>query len=466
MQVANLYPPPEIPTAMRIEDIDLKNDLPRNDALVESNTTRVVRYLNGDPSFTHHLLLTIFAEVQMKSSTPLFICGRKRTPTVPRSFLTVKVGNERFVFLSRNARLYPQRDVPLKYPFKRINRYVAVKLDQDGAVQEINEAVKVFFHFQPDGEGVEVEAANLALRELSIVHQLQSDYTPRTFAVVKYMGNHAPILARFEQFIGQNLQQYYQKTVHFGTISVPIKLKIARDITKAVQYVHKKGIVHRDIKLENFLVQENGDTVRIFISDFGLSRHVQDEQSRQFKYGTFMWSAPEIAEITQNPTAVAAVDQKAELWSVGLIIYALSGLTHRSLTRLSEVNKLNKEIQKIQSLLELFKKLKSSQNEAEFRSAVQQIERATGIVIGNKDKETLLLEFDSQIMRLGFSKDHCMQTKQEKLDLWRSDIRANRQANASTLHELKAIAEQLLKIEPEKRASLEEIAHLLDDFQP
>lgn len=52
-------------------------------------------------------------------------------------------------------------------------------------------------------------------------------------------------------------------------LSTEVKMRIARDVAKAFFYMHSLGIVHRDIKSHNILVDEN---FNIKICDFGLAR--------------------------------------------------------------------------------------------------------------------------------------------------------------------------------------------------
>lgn len=80
-------------------------------------------------------------------------------------------------------------------------------------------------------------------------------------------------------------------------------------------YIHKKRILHRDIKLDNILLDGNGN---VKIADFGVSKlvkkpnEVMTEQS-----GTPAYIAPEILK------EEGYSGFKADIWSAGVVFYAM-----------------------------------------------------------------------------------------------------------------------------------------------
>lgn len=84
-------------------------------------------------------------------------------------------------------------------------------------------------------------------------------------------------------------------------------------IVLAVGHLHDKGIAHRDLKLENILIDQDGF---IKVIDYGLAKKVaRNEKSDDF-LGTFLYMAPEMVNKQGHSQAV-------DWWAVGIILYEL-----------------------------------------------------------------------------------------------------------------------------------------------
>lgn len=90
---------------------------------------------------------------------------------------------------------------------------------------------------------------------------------------------------------------------------------IVRKLLSALTYMHSKGVVHRDIKLENIMFDRHGE---IKVIDFGLAtKYLSDEFSNMTDtVGTLYSMAPQVLE-------GRGYDSKCDLWSLGVVTYKL-----------------------------------------------------------------------------------------------------------------------------------------------
>ncbi|CAJ1085057.1 NUAK family SNF1-like kinase 1 [Xyrichtys novacula] len=106
---------------------------------------------------------------------------------------------------------------------------------------------------------------------------------------------------------------------------------IFRQITSAVHYCHKNGIAHRDLKLENILLDQD---LNVKLADFGLSNHFQKGNLLQTYCGSPLYAAPEIVK------GLPYQGPEVDCWALGVLLYALvyssmpfDGASHATLTK-------------------------------------------------------------------------------------------------------------------------------------
>ena len=76
--------------------------------------------------------------------------------------------------------------------------------------------------------------------------------------------------------------------------------KIMRDLASGISYLHSKGIMHRDLKLENIMMREKCKSdVHAVIIDFGLAEYADSTKYLYSRCGTPGYVAPEVLQ-TRN----------------------------------------------------------------------------------------------------------------------------------------------------------------------
>ena len=93
------------------------------------------------------------------------------------------------------------------------------------------------------------------------------------------------------------------------------KVKIAREICKALEAAHEQNVVHRDLKPQNIMVEENG---RVLVMDFGIARSMEDTGLTHTGalIGTPAFMSPEQAKGEK-------LDTRSDLFSFGVIFYEM-----------------------------------------------------------------------------------------------------------------------------------------------
>ncbi|PWW76146.1 kinase-like protein [Tuber magnatum] len=148
---------------------------------------------------------------------------------------------------------------------------------------------------------------NLA-REIHHHRQLVHPHIARLYEVIV---TESLVWLVLEYCSGDELYNYLIKN---GRLTVDKTKKIFAQLVGAVSYVHMNNCVHRDLKLENILLDKHEN---VKLCDFGFTREYERQKLLQTFCGTVCYSAPEM--LKGEKYMAHAVD----VWSLGVILYAL-----------------------------------------------------------------------------------------------------------------------------------------------
>jgi serine/threonine protein kinase len=115
-----------------------------------------------------------------------------------------------------------------------------------------------------------------------------------------------------EYFEGVNLKEFLRQN---GPLSIALMHQIVSQICDGLQAAHDQGVIHRDLKSQNIIINRNN---QIKIIDFGLARseRLDGMTATGLIMGTPEYMAPE-------QVAGKVVDERADIYSFGIILYEL-----------------------------------------------------------------------------------------------------------------------------------------------
>jgi hypothetical protein len=226
----------------------------------------------------------------MENSMGLGTAGAKQDATLVANGSIIKPTFGRYEILRELGRgamgaVYLGRD-------PKINRKVAVKtMDySEVAAEELADVKQRFF------------------REAQAAGQLTH---PNIVSIYDAGEEHDMAYIAMELLIGETLNRHCRTG---DLLPLADALRIVTEVTRALDYAHSQGVVHRDIKPGNIMLLEDG---RVKVTDFGIAQVVDATRTRTgVILGTPSYMSPE-------QLAGKEVDGRSDLFSLGIVFYEL-----------------------------------------------------------------------------------------------------------------------------------------------
>ena len=167
------------------------------------------------------------------------------------------------------------------------------------------EAMKIL----AENYGHDLDQAHRFLREIQL--QAKLDH-PNIAQVRTAFCEGSTIVLVMELVDGESLSSVLQR----GALTVEASIRVAEQVLNALIMAHHHGVVHRDVKPANILLDRYG-TVKL--TDFGLAKQYGEpgQTGQGMAVGTVFYMAPE------QVRGLATTDWRADLYAVGVVLYEM-----------------------------------------------------------------------------------------------------------------------------------------------
>ncbi|MGB6340566.1 MAG: protein kinase [Candidatus Aminicenantaceae bacterium] len=145
--------------------------------------------------------------------------------------------------------------------------------------------------------------------ELKLARKIRHKNVCQMFDLGEWEGTH---FITMEYISGEDLKSFIRRSKQ---LSIPAAIAIAEEVCEGLKEAHKLGVIHRDLKSHNIMINRDGNSR---IMDFGIARTLKGKgiTGSGVMIGTPEYMSPEQAEGKE-------VDENTDLYSLGVILYEM-----------------------------------------------------------------------------------------------------------------------------------------------
>ncbi|KAI7905188.1 kinase-like domain-containing protein [Cokeromyces recurvatus] len=158
----------------------------------------------------------------------------------------------------------------------------------------------------------------VAIKQIHLRRQIRKDLIVEEIKMGKEKVCHKNMVRHLESYIWKNDVWIVMEYMEGGSLTNIVLLKnmsetmiaaVCLEVLQGLDYLHSKGIIHRDIKSDNILISKRGE---IKLSDFGYCARIDNENMKRTTLaGTSCWMAPEIVLRKKYGPNI-------DIWSLGI----------------------------------------------------------------------------------------------------------------------------------------------------
>ena len=227
----------------------------------------------------------------------------------------------------------PEIEVPQSQPTKQIGNYTLGTEIGSGAFGKVVLGTHIL-----TGESVAIkildklilsqtpEDYELVYQEIAILKIVKHKNIAQLYEIMETPQN---IYIVMEYCEGKDLMDYILLKTRLGELE---SLKLFQQLINALLYLHSQNIAHRDIKIDNMLLDGKKN---LKLVDFGLSTKYSDDELLNQPCGTVVYAAPEVLEGKEYHGMLA------DVWSSGIVLYGMLSGYLPFCDQDDEVNKQN-----------------------------------------------------------------------------------------------------------------------------